>query len=105
MPASSPSSAVAIGGAHLHRDRRELMTKNFLSTLLAISSKAITMREPIEAMRRWVATRLSRVSAPEEAAEVGDARRQVQSRADCCTHLRPYGPECACRGTGDALRA
>jgi AAA+ superfamily predicted ATPase len=46
--------------------RREVTTEDILATLAATISIAVTMREPIEAMRRWAATRARRASAPED---------------------------------------
>jgi hypothetical protein len=48
--------------------RREVTTEDILATLAATISIAVTMREPIEAMRRWAPTRARRASAPEEGA-------------------------------------
>jgi AAA+ superfamily predicted ATPase len=46
--------------------RREVTTEDILATLAGTISIAVTMREPIEAMRRWAATRARRASALEE---------------------------------------
>jgi hypothetical protein len=41
-------------------------TEDLLATLAATISIAVTMREPIDAMRRWAVTRARRASPPEE---------------------------------------
>jgi AAA+ superfamily predicted ATPase len=45
--------------------RREVTTDDLAAALAATSALAVTMREPIEAMRRWAATRARRASPPE----------------------------------------